>query len=263
MKRVTSRDNSAYRELCDLAGTPRLRRERRLAVLDGVHLIREYAQYFGAQDVELFVRSSSVEHPEIRTLLARRVKHATLLSDRLFDAAATVASPVGVLAVVPVPHIARPPGWGTGFVALVDGVQDPGNLGSILRSAAGAGAREVWVSTGSADPWSPASLRGGMGAQFRIPILDRVDLVEAARGFAGRLLVADPHASESLYRADLSGPIGFVVGSEGRGPSRELMAISHGCLRIPMAGGMESLNAGAAAAVLFYEWRRRLEAQAI
>ena len=100
-----------------------------------------------------------------------------------------------------------------------------------------------------------------MGAQFRVPMRDRIDLAQAAARFPGRILVADPGAAESLYAVDLGGPIGFVIGSEGRGASPELAAISHTRLRIPMLAGIESLNAAAAAAVLFYEWRRRREVE--
>lgn len=140
---------------------------------------------------------------------------------------------------------------------LLDGVQDPGNLGSILRSAAAAGGKEVWVSVGSADPWSPKCLRGGMGAQFRLVVHDRVDLLAQARQFKGKLVAADVNGEALLFGADLSGSLGFVIGAEGAGIRAPLLAMVSTRLRIPMAPGIESLNAGAAAAVLFYEWRRQ------
>ena len=206
--------------------------------------------------MELFVRESAVDNPEIQALTGRCAGRTTLISDRLFDAAAAVENPTGIIAVAPIVACAEDSA-GNGLLVLVDGVQDPGNLGSILRSAAAAGASAAWVSEGSADPWSPKCLRGGMGAQFRLPIRIRVDLPAAAAAIRHRVLVADGAAGDSVYTADLSGPVAIAIGAEGRGVSPGLLALAHGRLRIPMEPGLESLNAAAAAAVVFFEWRRR------
>lgn len=257
MKHITSRDNPEYRRLSRLAQNAADRRETGLMVLDGIHLVEGYLAAFGSERMELFVRESAVDNPEIQALMRTGAGRAMLLSDRLFDAAAPVETPTGVLGVAPVATLRSDECGGDGLLVLVDGVQDPGNLGSILRSAAAAGASAAWVSEGSADPWSPKCLRGGMGAQFRLPIRIRVDLPAAAGAIRHRVLVADGAAGDSVYTADLSGPVAIAIGAEGRGVSPGLLALAHGRLRIPMEPGLESLNAAAAAAVVFFEWRRR------
>ncbi len=256
MKLISSRDNPDYRRLLRLTQSAAERRETGLAVLDGIHLVEAYRAALGSEGMEVFVRESAVDNPEIRALTRRAAGRTTLLADRLFDASAAVETPTGIVAIAPIATCGEE-SWQDGLLVLVDGVQDPGNLGSILRSAAAAGASAAWVSEGSADPWSPRCLRGGMGAQFRLPMRIRVDLPVAAGAIRHRLLAADGADGDSIYTADLSGPVAIAIGAEGRGVSSSLLALAHGRLRIPMEPGLESLNAAAAAAIVFFEWRRR------
>ena len=258
MKRVSSRDNPQYRRLWQLAHSSKVRREQHQTLLDGVHLVQAYAAAFGLDNTQLVLRASAVDHPEIGALVAQQgAREPLVLADGLFDAVSPVETPVGVIAAISIPTaIPARPDLG-GFSVFLDGVQDPGNLGSILRSAAAAGAKDVFLSAGSADPWSPKCLRGGMGAHFQLAIMERVDLADAAGKYAGRLVAADGSAGQSLYDADLSGPVAFILGAEGQGISTALERLAGLRVRIPMAAGVESLNVAAAAAVLFYEWRRR------
>ena len=259
MKRITSRDNPQYRDLTRLARSTKARREEGRTILDGVHLLQAYVATFGADDVQLILRDTAFDQPEIASLVASlgAAKPLTLPAS-LFDALSPVESPVGVMAAVPIrPPIATAIAQ-TGFNVFVDGVQDPGNLGSILRSAAAAGAKQVMLSAQCADAWSPKSLRGGMGAQFRVVINEEVDLAEASQKFVGKLIATDAGAQQSLYEADLSSAVGFILGSEGAGVSANLRNHAHIRVRIPMEPGMESINVAAAASVLFFEWRRRI-----
>ncbi len=255
MKRVTSRDNADYRRLLRLAESPAERRDSGLLVLDGVHLVEAYMAAYGSAQVELFARESAVDNPEIQGLMERAQGSKTLLADRLFDAAAPVEHPTGVMAVAPIP--ASEAVHEGGLLVLVDGVQDPGNLGSLLRSAAAAGAGGAWISEGSADAWSPKCLRGGMGAQFRLPIRTRIDLPAATRDLRRKVIAMDSAGGDSVYEVDLSGPVAIAIGAEGRGISAGVLARADARVRIPMEAGMESLNAAAAAAVVLFEWRRR------
>ena len=126
-----------------------------------------------------------------------------------------------------------------------------------MRSAAAAGAQAVALSAQCADPWSPRCLRGGMGAHFLLSIADHQNLPAAIRRFPGRVLGASAQAEVNLFKVDLTGPVAFAVGAEGKGITPEVLAVCAGLVRIPMAPGVESLNAAAAATLLFYEWRRR------
>jgi len=201
----------------------------------------------------LVIRAGTTDNPEMSAL----TQHATsvLMADSLFDQVAPVQSPVGLLALAPLPHVAfnRVPG----FQVLLDGVQDPGNLGAILRSAAAAGATVVHLSKECADPWAPKSLRGGMGAQFVLPVRQHRDLTASARTLGVRLIACTAAGSISLFDADLTGAVGFVVGGEGAGISTALLSQTDRQVRIPMRDGIESLNAAHAATLCFYEWLRR------
>lgn len=224
-------------------------------MLDGVHLVRAYLERFGAEGVELVVRRSAAGHKEILPL----VEHASasIMSDTLFDQLAPVESPVGVLALAPLPTVTLAPAAERRFEILLDGIQDPGNVGAILRSAAAAGAREAHLSVDCADPWSPKCLRGGMGAQLVLPVQQHENLASAARSLDARLIVCTADATKSLFDTDLHGRVAFILGAEGAGVSPDLMAAAHQQIRIPMRAGIESLNVGAAAAVCFFEWVRR------
>lgn len=170
----------------------------------------------------------------------------------------TTVTPQGVAA------LAKQPTWswedvlrteGVPLVVVVDGVQDPGNLGTILRTAAAAGASGVILLPGTVDPFNPKAVRASAGGIFRIPVVRAVDLeavVELAAAGV-RLLVADVAAGADLYGVDLTGPVAVVVGGEARGPGEGVRALRHTAVRVPMPGGVESLNVGVACAVILYE----------
>jgi len=257
VKHISSRDNPEYRRLLRLSQSAAERRDSGLTVLDGIHLTQAYLAAFGTAGVEVFVRETALEKPEIQALAGVGGTRTTVLADRLFDAAASVDTPTGVVSIAPVVTLGGAESSEDGLLVLVDGVQDPGNLGSILRSAAAAGAWAAWVSEGSADPWSPKCLRGGMGAQFRLPVRSRVDLLAAVSNTRHRVLAADSVVGDSVYTADLSGAVAIAIGSEGAGVSEPMLARTDGRIKIPMQPGFDSLNAAAAAAVIFFEWRRR------
>jgi TrmH family RNA methyltransferase len=258
VKRITSRDNPQYRELWRLAHSAKARREQGRTLLDGVHLVQAYAAAFGIDGVQLILRASAVDHPEIAALVEVPGAAAPLaLADALFDGLSPVERPVGVMAAISIRPGIAPKRVQDGFSVFLDGVQDPGNLGSILRSAAAAGAKQVALSARCADAWSPKCLRGGMGAQFHLAINERVDLEAAMQTFMGRLVATDGAVPRSLYEVDLSGPVGFILGAEGAGISESLKTRADVQVRIPMEQGIESLNVAAAAAIQFYEWRRR------
>ena len=256
MKQITSKENSQYKTLLRLARSGRARRKERMLVLEGVHLVQAYLSQFGSQDVELFIKRSSCEHPEVAALAANA--NATVVSNTLFDHAAPVASPVGVLGLVPMPRLDLP-SQQPSFDVLLDGVQDPGNVGAILRTAAATGARSAHLSRFCADPWSPKALRGGMGAQFLLLVEQHQDLHSVAANLNVSLIACVVDSPVSLFKANLEGEVGFIIGSEGSGVSPGLNALAQEKVRIPMRAGIDSLNVAAAAAVCFYEWMRRRE----
>jgi RNA methyltransferase, TrmH family len=251
MKTIRSRDNSQYKELLQLARSARARRLSGTILLDGIHLIESYIQRFTGRGLRLFIQESKHQSPEIAALIALG-QDAVLLDDKLFERVALVQSPAGILAVALQPEVTAA-GQANSFQVLLEAIQDPGNLGAILRSAAAAGASAAHLSSDCADPWSPKALRGGMGAQFVIPTHHHADVVSAACGLGIRLVACTADAQVSLFDADLSGSLCFIIGAEGAGISMQLRERAHQLLRIPMREGIESLNAAAAASVIFYE----------
>lgn len=141
---------------------------------------------------------------------------------------------------------------------MLDGLQDAGNVGSILRSAAALGVRQVLALKGTAALWSPKVLRAGMGAHFGLRLVEGLT-VDDLDGLALPLVATSSHASGTLPAADLPSPCAWVLGHEGQGVSADLMARCSLIVRIPQPGGEESLNVAAAAAICFYESLRRLQ----
>lgn len=148
---------------------------------------------------------------------------------------------------------------GESFCVLLEAMQDPGNLGSIFRSAAAAGANDIYLSDGCADAWSPKVLRAAMGAHFLLRIHEQSDLRVVARAFSGKVVATTLKAETSLYRAQLTGPVAFLFGNEGAGLSEAVLQGTTEQISIPMPGGIESLNAAAAAAVCFFERGRQMK----
>ncbi|HTJ54344.1 MAG TPA: RNA methyltransferase [Nitrosospira sp.] len=260
MKFITSRDNAFFKQLIKLAGSTKERKAAGLTLLDGIHLISAYHCVLG-QPESLVVSQSGNADPEIKRLLVEQgtgshVK-VIMLSDNLFREISPVKTPTGIMALVAIPS---PPAMspredqaGEPFYVLLEAIQDPGNLGSILRSAAAAAATDVYLSKGCADAWSPKTLRAAMGAHFLLHIHEQSDLADVARSFNGRVIATSLRAETSLYRIALRGPVAFVFGSEGMGLSDALLQASSEQISIPMPGGTESLNAAAAAAICFFE----------
>ncbi|OIQ86953.1 23S rRNA (uridine(2479)-2'-O)-methyltransferase [mine drainage metagenome] len=250
MKSIISRDNPSFKQLRKLVESARERRKSGQTVLDGVHLI-ESCLAAGMMPRMLVVSAGALDNAEIAALLdSLRGVQQLMLPPSLFAEISPVETPTGILAVIDVPRLhvpARP-----GFALLLQDLQDPGNLGSLLRSAAAAGVQVAWLSPGCADAWHPRVLRAGMGAHFVLPIVERVDLAATVAGFHGMTLAACLQG-EPLYDIDLKGPVAFMIGNEGTGLGQSLVDAASRRFTIPMPGAVESLNAAAAAAICLFE----------
>jgi RNA methyltransferase, TrmH family len=260
MKFITSRDNPFLRQLVKLEDSARQRRTAGLTLLDGIHLIGAYHLALG-RPKNLIVSKSGCESTEIKRFLGELGAGAgadvIVLSDALFREVSPVKTPTGIMALISIPPTASilmdKDERGDGFCVLLEAIQDPGNLGSILRSAAAAGASDIYLSDGCADAWSPKTLRAAMGAHFLLHIHEQSSLADVARTFSGKVIATTLQSKISLYQTRLTGPIAFVFGNEGVGLSDAVLQATSEQVSIPMQGGMESLNVAAAAAVCFFE----------
>jgi len=252
---IRSRDNATFKGLRKLSRSARERRTRGNALLEGERLVRICLERgVGAERIVLAARTEGREGAEKTLLLAPHAK-VTVLDNALFRELSSLSTPDGIMAVIAIP---RSGGRGEGGDALfLDGLQDPGNMGSVLRSAAASGMEAVYISAGSVDPWSPKVLRGGMGAHFFLRIRVEPDLAAAAEGFGGQVMVLDSVAKASIYEIDLRKRTAFVLGSEGSGVSRDVTEAADTSVAIPMPGWKEPLNAAAAASICLFELARQ------
>ncbi len=260
MKPITSAENPRFRALLKLVQSARERRTAGLSLLDGIHLVAAYAERIGKPN-EIVLSRSGAENAEVIQLLARlNAGQVMVLPEMLFRQLSSVATPTGIIAVVPTPRHALPQVLEGACVWLED-IQDPGNVGSILRSAAAAGIANVCLSRHSVHAWSPRVLRAGMGAHFALHVMEGVDLLALAQRFTGRIIATGVSSGKPVFDADLSGEVALLFGNEGAGLSPSLAALAHETVHIPMPGHAESLNVGAAAAVCLFERVRQLRAQ--
>jgi TrmH family RNA methyltransferase len=259
MKSIRSRDNPFYKELAKLSGSARQRNKSGQTLLDGAHLLTAYLDSDN-QPQHILLNSAALRDDEITGLLQRATDiPVTQLEDKLFAGLSELKSPSGVLALIEVPHQDMPIAQSR-FALLLEDIQDPGNLGSMLRSAAAAGCDAVFLSPGCADAWSPKVLRAAMGGHFSLCIYEQQDLPGVAKTFFGQLLAASLLASLSLYDCDLRGNVAFMVGNEGAGLSDDLLRLATQKITIPMHNKVESLNAAAATAICLFEAVRQRHA---
>jgi TrmH family RNA methyltransferase len=231
------------------------------AVAEGFHLLEEAL----ASDCEI---RAAIVSESVKSAVAAHVRglkrtRVVAVSEAVFSELATTEATQGVIALV------RPPGWtvdqlmrGRALVVVLDGLQDPGNAGAILRAAEAFGATGAAFLKGTVNPYNPKCLRASAGSVFRLPVVAALDeslLLAAMEQRRLHLYAAMPRAETLLSGANLAGRCAIVIGGEGRGVSQKLQARAE-ALRIPTSG-VESLNAAVAAGVLLYEaWRQRTAA---
>ncbi len=254
-KHITSRDNAIFKQLKKLAENKKARDNAAKTLLDGVHLIEGYLQVFGEPELLIIPEGKSTN--EASQLIQQLSDVNTVMLPTLqFAERTTVATSTGILALVKKPTIALPET--VHFALILEDIQDPGNLGSMLRTAFGAEVDAVYLSKGCTDAWSPKSLRGGQGAQFHLPIIESADIVSVLKTFSGASY-ATTLSGSSLYEQDLTKACAFVIGNEGAGLSQDTVQIATQQVCIPMHTQLESLNAAAATAICLFERKRQLE----
>lgn len=259
MKRITSRENALYKELKQLAGSSQARRKAGRTVLDGIHLCQTYLLQIGLPAV-CVVSESAMEIAEVAALVnecAGRDANVLVLSDSLFGGLSQVENGVGILFAVDTPAQSDTRAL-TRSAVLLDNLQDPGNVGSILRSAAAAGIKDVFCSRGTVFAWAPKVLRAGMGAHFLLNIVEGADLGELMGSASVPVLATSSHAESTIFEADLRGHVAWIFGHEGQGVAPHLLDMAHQQVSIPHTEHrVESLNVAASAAICLFEQVRQ------
>ena len=229
-----------------------------------MHLCQAYGQHLGSPEL-CIVSEAARDDAEVQALtadcLAKAVRCLSL-PVALYNSICQVENGVGIMFVISTPSPLLPPQLDQSAV-LLDNLQDPGNLGSILRSAAAAGIKNVFCSPGTAFAWSPKVMRAGMGAHFLLNIFENVDLAASLAQAQIPVLATSSHTSTTIYDVDLRGGAVWLFGHEGQGVAAELMALASRTVTIPQQAAIESLNVAASAAVCFFEQVRQQRAASL
>jgi TrmH family RNA methyltransferase len=252
---ITSRQNKLVRRWRDLSRDPKARRAERAAILEGAHLVSA-ALNAGVPVKNLILSLKGQERAEHASVMRHYGKAPVVVSDSVFDFISDTQTPAGIAAETEIPK-AKPDLASSGGCVFLESVQDPANIGAILRSAAAFAIRDVVLGRGCADAWSPKALRAAMGAHFSMRIAGDADLGEAVGRFGGTLVCTAPREGIPIAQAELPERAGWIFGTEGKGVTRALAERAALKVSIPMAGLAESLNVAAAAAICFYEHSRR------
>jgi TrmH family RNA methyltransferase len=259
LRRVASRQNSRVKELRRLfyEAAPN---ERGEVAIEGMHLVEE-AIRSGLRLETVFFRESARERAH--RLLPQIASHCEtlLLPDGIFDSAVPTDSPQGVAALLRVKSFQFEDVFAASpaLVVIAAGLQDPGNLGTIARSAEAFGSTGMMLGERTVSPWNWKAVRASAGSMFRLPVV-RVEVAAAlreAKARGVRVLATSSHKGASIVDADWRGPVALVIGNEGAGLPKDVLAEADQTVAIPQSIRVESLNVGVATSVILYEAARQ------
>lgn len=255
---ITSSSNTQIKELLVLLKKSRERKEKKAFVIEGRKMFDEICQE-RSRVIKAFF-SESYWKEQYASGGVPDVPYE-IVSDTVFDAVAETVTPQGVLAIVRMPEYSLERMLAAaGTLVLLENLRDPGNLGTIIRTAEAAGVSGVILSRESVDIYNPKVIRSTMGAVYRVPFLyaeDFMAMLHQLREEKVTLLAAHLKGEKSFDKADYSGKVGILIGNEANGLSDAAADLANEKVRIPMAGSVESLNAAVAAALLMYEAFRK------
>ena len=255
MELIRSRDNPRVKLWSRICADARARRELGLCIVEGAHLVGDCLRS-GVSVVSMLVAEDSVDDSEIARQLQATSASTYALPRAVMGKILDADSTPRIAAVIRTPD-ANIDLATTRSCVFLDGIQDPGNVGGILRTAAAFGAECVVLGPGCADPWSPKVLRAGMGGHFSISLLQTEDLAGTVLQFGGKVFSTAVSGGQELSTCVLAGRVGWVFGSEGAGVSAQVQAHCAVAVTVPMRGAMESLNVAACAAICLYEQSRQ------
>lgn len=257
MNEITSPHNPQLKHLAKLLTQAKARREHGQTVLEGIHLLHSYLDAGGCPE-HVYLPEKQQHRPEIQALLPKvPAERLTLVSDHALAKITSLTEAEEVMTLIAMPSESPLPKEADCVV--LERVQDPGNVGTVLRSAAAAGVRHIVLSGDCADVWSPKVLRAAMGAHFLLELHTRADLPQWLQVYQGRVWATalSQQNQALLYDLDLQQPAAWVFGNEGSGVSEQVLAAADAAVLIPMAGQTESLNVAMAATVCLFEQMRQ------
>jgi TrmH family RNA methyltransferase len=252
---LSSPKNPKIQRIVRLQSQTRMRKKERVFVIEGVRLAEEALNVNWQPELVLHTDALTERGRKVIQEFQARGVVIQAVTSQVMNTASDTQSPQGVLAVLPIPNRDIPPN--SNFLVIADGLRDPGNLGTILRTALAAGVEGVLLPPGTVDPYAPKIIRSAMGAHFHLPIINCS--WEKIRKLTESLQVyiAEADAEQSCYDADFSKPLALIIGSEADGTGGEAHSLATASVKIPMPGYAESLNAAVAGAILMFEVSRQ------
>lgn len=260
---ITSSRNPKIQWVRSLQAHPKARREAGLFVVEGVRLVEEAWQAGWHPELVLHTEGLGERGRRLVDSFQRSGAALELVSEPVMKAAGDTETPQGILAVLPLRPLPLPAA--ASFVLVLDGVRDPGNVGTILRTSGAAGVEAVLLTHGSSDAFAPKVVRAAMGAHFRLsihtlPWSEIEKYLQRDPGPSLSLLLADSEGGLPYTQADFRAPLALVLGGEAKGAGEQSRRAAQARIHIPMPGQSESLNVAAAAAVLLFEVVRQRQA---
>jgi RNA methyltransferase, TrmH family len=236
------------------------RQKQSLLLIEGTNLIEAACQADYKLDLIFYTERWQQNHQPLCRIIAEREVRAEFVSPEVLKAIATTVNPDGVVAIAPRPN-AEPVPTLKGVGIALERLQDPGNLGTIIRTAAAAGVDGLWLSPESVDFYSPKVLRASVGEWFGLPVVTNQDLpqlVEQQQQLGVQIIATTSKAAKTYWDADFTRPSLILLGNEGAGLSSELIDLADVQIKIPLSNQVESLNVAIASALLLYEAQRQL-----
>ena len=249
---ITSNQNSKIKLVRSLIGRAKERREAGMFVVEGVRLVEEAVKGDWRLETVLYDESLSERGKSLVSSLKSKGIEAEEISSDLMKSISETETPQGILSILQFSQL--PITNYLNFILILDQIRDPGNLGTLLRSAAATGVQAVLIPPETTDAFAPKVLRAGMGAHFRVPIREMgwEEIEQICKSANLQMYLADMNG-KSCWETGLHQPLALIVGGEADGASEEARKLAHERISIPMAGNVESLNAGVAGSVLMFE----------
>ncbi|ESK37846.1 hypothetical protein P256_02282 [Acinetobacter nectaris CIP 110549] len=251
---LESKENAKIKHLRALIELNNYRKKHKQTVLEGTHLSLAWLQQ-NQHITSLFTTEAALEHIDLKKIQQIYKGHIFILSEVLYRDLSTLGTTLPCLAVIETPQQSSSLNFNVDTLIL-DDVQDPGNVGTLLRSAAAANIKQIICTKGVASLWSPRVLRAGMGAHFSLECFENIHLEDILPQFNIPVYVTSSHKPQSLYTQNLTQPCAWVLGNEGQGASPYALENAQ-AVAIPQPGGQESLNVAIAGSICFFEMVRQ------
>ena len=252
---ISSVQNPKIKRIRLLQTQSRSRKKELAFIIEGVRLLEEALNTFQIPELVIYTSDLDPRSQKLVAAFQEQKVPCEEVSEEVIKAASDTETPQGILAVLPLKPLLLPAE--ADFLMIAYEIRDPGNLGTLMRTAQAAGADGFLLSPGTVDPFSPKVIRAGMGAHFRLPILscswEKIRQITAGLTIFG----VNMEVGSQIWDADLSLPLALILGGEARGPGKHSHDLADSWIHIPMNDGSESLNAAAAGAVLMFEVLRQ------